>query len=327
MIYKGFSLIITVNQPTLQEKDQIVFELLKQKIVMVMKQSFPGIKTSIELWKGQEIVDFQEELRIKVNAQISEKWFYTHFKTTNTVLPRIDILNFLSKYVGYANWDDFVLKNQAKETTKMAIVNPNKLILLIPLFSLIVVGILFGLFKILNTQDYCFTFIDADTREPITSNKTEAILYLDGESPDHHLVDDQGRFNFTTDKSKIKMVVKSPYYKEDTIIRIVRKLNRNEVVMLEPDDYAMMIQYFSMMKVDDWEKRRGRLNDMIDDGAMICQVVNDKEASGVALFNKQEFIDKLTIPSGSLKNIDVLRTQFKDGKIMVLRFRIKTEKK
>jgi hypothetical protein len=150
---------------------------------------------------------------------------------------------------------------------------------------------------------------------------------LDGESPDHHLVDDQGRFYFKTDKSKIKLVVKSPYYKIDTIIRIVRKLNRNEVVMLEPDDYALMIQYFSLMKVDDWEKRRNRLNEMIDDNAMICQVFNDKEASGVALYNKQEFIDKLTIPSSSLKNIDVLRTQFKDGKIMVLRFRIKTEKK
>ena len=294
---------------------------------MVMKQSFPGIKPSIELWKGQEIVDFQEELRIKVNAQISEKWFYTHLKSSNTVLPRIDILNFLSKYVGYANWDDFVLNNDAKETAKMVTVNPNKFILLIPLFSVIVFGILFALFKVLNTQEYCFTFIDADTREPIKGNKTEAIIYLDGESPDPHLVDDKGRLYLATDKSKIKMIVKSPYYKTDTLIRIVKKLNRDVVVMLEPDDYALMIQYFSMMKVDDWEKRRGRLNEMIDDGAMICQVVNDKEASGVALYNKQEFIDKLTIPSGSLKNIDVLRTQYKDGKIMVLRFRIKTEKK
>ena len=292
-----------------------------------MKQSFPGIKTSIELWKGQEIVDFQEELRIKVNEQISEKWFYTHFKTTNAVLPRIDILNFLSKYVGYANWDDFVLKNEVREAPKRINVNSNRLIMLIPLFSLVVSGILFGLFKVLNTQDYCFTFIDADTREPITNNKTEAILFLDGESPNHHLVDDQGRFYFTTDKSKIKMVVISPYYKVDTIIRIVRKLDRNEVVMLEPDDYALMIQYFSMMKVDDWEKRRSKLNGMIDDGAMICQVLNDKDASGVALYNKQEFINKLTIPSGSLKNIDVLKTQLKDGKIMVLRFRIKTEKR
>ena len=294
---------------------------------MVMKQSFPGIKPSIELWKGQEIVDFQEELRIKVNAQISEKWFYTHLKSSNNVLPRIDILNFLSKYVGYANWDDFVLNNDAKETAKMVTVNPNKFILLIPLFSVIVFGILFALFKVINTQEYCFTFIDADTREPIKGNKTEAIIYLDGESPDPHLVDDKGRLYLATDKSKIKMIVKSPYYKTDTLIRIVKKLNRDVVVMLEPDDYALMIQYFSMMKVDDWEKRRGRLNEMIDDGAMICQVVNDKEASGVALYNKQEFIDKLTIPSGSLKNIDVLSTQYKDGKIMVLRFRIKTEKK
>jgi len=77
-----------------------------------------------------------------------------------------------------------------------------------------------------------------------------------------------------------------------------------------------------MMKVDDWEKRRTQLNGMIDDGAMICQVVNDKEATGMALYNKQEFIDKLTMPSGSLKNIEVLSSQAREGKIVVLRFRI-----
>ena len=120
------------------------------------------------------------------------------------------------------------------------------------------------------------------------------------------------------------MVVNAPYYKTDTIERIIRKFERDEVIILRPDDYAMMIHYFSTMKVDDWEKRRSTLNDMINDGAMIYQVFRGKEGigMGMALYNKQEFIDKLTMPSGSLRNIEILGTQLMEGKIMMLRFRI-----
>ena len=292
-----------------------------------MQQSYPGINPSVADWKGQEITDFQEDLRIKVNAQISEKWFYTHMKSTHATLPRIDMLNFLSKYAGYANWDDFIFKNRQKVRVSTAPMNANRYFFLIPLLALVIVCIFFGIFKLFNTREYRFTFIDADTHEPISSNSTEVILLPDGESPVPYLVGSDGCFHLKTDKSKIRMVVKSPYYQVDTIVRIVRKLDLNEMVMLKPDDYALMIHYFSMMKVDDWEKRRNRLNEMINDDAMIYQVINDKEAIGMTLYNKQEFIDKLTMPSGSLKNIEILRSQFRNGKIIVLRFRINEKKR
>ena len=69
------------------------FELLKRRIVEEMKQSFPEIPDSIMDWKGQNILDFQSELRIKVHENISEKWFYTHMKSNNGKLPRIESLN------------------------------------------------------------------------------------------------------------------------------------------------------------------------------------------------------------------------------------------
>ena len=310
----------------MQGKDQIYFELLKQKIVMKMKQSLPAVNPSIELWKGQEISDFQEDLRVKENAHISEKWFYTHMKTSNPVLPRIDMLNFLSKYAGFQNWDDFLLKNKPKEAEKTTFPNSTRILLFAILLSFVIIGAFFGLFKLFNTQNYCFTFMDADTREPITSDKTEVILYREGESPVQTLVGHDGRYRLKTDKSKIVMVVKAPCYKTDSIVRIVRKLDTDETVLLEPDDYALMIQYFSTLNLDDWEKRRKRLNEMIDDEAMICQVLTNKELSGLALFNKQEFIDKLTIPAGSLKNIEILRSQFSKGKIKILRFRTNAKK-
>jgi hypothetical protein len=299
--------------------------------VAMMQESYPGINPSIAEWKGQEITDFQEDLRIRVNAHISEKWFYTHMKSSLPSAPRIDMLNLLSRYAGYANWDDFVFKNSDVISNNLPAVSiqksANRFFVLIPFLVLIIIALFYGLFKIFNTQEYRFCFYDADTREPITNSQIEITLILEGETPIQNLTGPEGCFLLKTEKSLIRMVVKAPYYRTDTIRRMVRKLNRNEMVMLHADDYALIIHYFSMMKVDDWAKRRSRLEAMINDGAMICQVFNDKEATGMALYNKQEFIDKMTVPSGSLKNIEILNSQMRENKIMVLRFRINEKKK
>ncbi|MCX6287573.1 MAG: hypothetical protein NTY96_10705 [Bacteroidetes bacterium] len=320
----------------MSRKDQRYFEELKKKIVAMMQQSYPGINPSISKWKGQEITDFQEELLTSVNAHISEKWFYTHMKSVSKSLPRIDVLNLLSKYAGYANWDDFVFKNQdliqaSSESILTKAANPgtgnehpNRYFIFVPLAVLFIVLIFAGVFKLFNAREYRFCFYDADTREPITNSKIEVKILLEGESPVTSYCSSNGCFLLKTDKSLVKMVVSAPYYQTDTIRRVVKKLQPNEIISLHANDYALMIHYFSQMKVADWGKRRARLENMIDEGAMIYEVYSEKNAaSGMELLNKQEFIDKLTMPSGSLKNIEILDTKFRDGKIIVLRFRVK----
>ena len=305
-----------------------------------MQQSYPGINPSISEWKGQEITDFQEELLKSVNAHISEKWFYTHMKSVSKSLPRIDVLNLLSKYAGYVNWDDFVFKNQdlieasrgehpaVQEVSESIPSHANRYFIIIPIAAVCIVLIFFGVFKLFNTREYKFCFYDADTKEPISNSKIQVQVLTEGESPVTSYCGADGCFFFKTDKSLIRLVVSTPYYQSDTITRIVEKLKPNEIVNLHANDYALMIHFFSQMKVDDWEKRRTRLENMIDDGAMICQIYSEnKRATGMELLNKQEFIDKLTMPSGSLKNIEVLDTRYRAGKITVLRFRINTVKK
>ncbi len=87
----------------------------------------------------------------------------------------------------------------------------------------------------------------------------------------------------------------------------------------------MMIQYFSTMNVKDWQKRRDQLNLMIADSAMIYQVY--EEAVGVELYNKWEFINKLTLPSTGLKDIEILDTQYQGDKITLIRFKQKEAEK
>jgi hypothetical protein len=305
-----------------KDKEIKSFEILKQKIVVQMQQSFPGLNPVISEWKGQDIVDFQEELLQKVNAHISEKWFYNHLKSGKETLPRIDILNLLSKYVGYSNWDDFRFQNTVQESQADYSKKANRIFVYVPLIVLCILGIFVVLFKMMSSGDYQFQFYDADTRLPVVNSIIEVKVLHEGESPVNYLCGPYGSFTVKTDKANIHFVVKSPYYKTDTIVRLLDKFNRKESVQLQPDNYAMMIQYFSGMNVKDWQKRRNQLNRIIADSAMIYQVF-DREKIGVELFNKAEFIDKLTFPSTGLRRIEILDTQYRKNQISMIRFRQK----
>jgi len=185
------------------------FDILKQKIAVQMQQLYPGLNPAISEWKGQDIVDFQEELLHTVNAHISEKWFYTHLKSGKETLPRIDILNLLSKYVGYANWDDFQFKNTVPDKAADESNNSNRYFIYIPLLVVIILGIFVVLFKIMSSGDYRFQFYDADTRQPVVNNIIEVQVLHEGESPVNYLCGRDGSFTAKTDKANIRFVVKS----------------------------------------------------------------------------------------------------------------------
>ena len=292
-------------------------------MVAAMKLSYPGMNPEISDWKGQDITNFQEELLTKVNGRLSEKWFYSHVKSSNPSLPRIDVLNMLSKYAGYLNWDDFKFKNLGQLAVTQKTNQSNNIFIKVPLLLLAVVLLLFAVYKLMDTQNYIFTFIDADTGDPIVNGNIQVDLLLNGESPVNYFCDKQGSFALRTDQSKIKLAVKSPYYYADTVDRMLKKFNHNEQIRLRVDSYALMICYFSQTNVEAWQKRRDQLNKIFSDNAMIYQVPDQKNVTGLELFNKWEFIDKLTMPASSLKQIEIIDSRYENGQIAILRFKVK----
>lgn len=303
-----------------------MFQKLKEKIVATMQQSYPGISEDISQWKGHDITDFQDELSRKVRENISEKWFYTHMKGDNDSLPRIDVLNFLSRYAGYKNWDEFKHKEGHRKKNNRIGISPNRYFIILPLLTIVLLGVFYIAFKYYSTREYNFCFYDSDTRVQIQNTIIEVDLLLPGESPVYYLCDQSGCFSIKTDQRKITMVVKTPYYHTDTIVRILNKPSKEEKIMLQANNYALMIHYFSRMNIKDWKRRRKQLDDMIAENAMIYQVL-DEEETGMELYTKWEFIDLLTIPVSSLKQINILDTKYKDKKISILRFRQTKETK
>jgi hypothetical protein len=92
----------------LTDLDLLHFEQLKKDVQAQYLKEYTPSHDDISKWKGIDIIYFQEDLRKKAKGNISEKSFYTYFKTSPvTKIPRIDMLNLLSIYAGYDSWYEF----------------------------------------------------------------------------------------------------------------------------------------------------------------------------------------------------------------------------
>jgi len=98
----------------------LYFQNLKKAVQEKYLESHSPSFDDISKWKGIDIIYFQEDLRQKAKGNISEKTFYTYFKNNaHEKIPRIDMLNILSVYVGFNSWSEFRKKNPIAEQKKL----------------------------------------------------------------------------------------------------------------------------------------------------------------------------------------------------------------
>jgi len=306
----------------LHQKEYTLFSQLKKEVAATMMKSCPGIDPDISNWKGKDITDFQEDLLVRVNGQISEKWFYTHMKTGTSSLPRIDVLNLLSRYSGYMSWQDFCHRNLSILPSAG---KPVSLLIKITVVLISVITLFFILIEMIKTPVYRFAVVDSDTGEPLAGNEIRVELLMENESPVVILPDSSGHISVRTRERKIKMIVKAQYYFTDTITKTLRKYNNYNRIILNPDYYAIMISYFSQSDVDSWEERREQLAGIFSDDAIIFQFPGSNNGNGLSLYNKWEFIDKITMPTTGLKNIEIIDCRYLNGKVAVMRFTTKEQ--
>ena len=277
-----------------------------------MSRNFSMSSSEITDWKGEDIVIFQEALLNEVKGQISSKWFYTHMKSTGKSLPRIDVLNMLSQFVGYQNWADFKAQKSVAKTVKAS---PKKSKLLFILFPVILAVLI--PFMSSEEEFYTISVIDFDSNKA-PENPVEFEHLIEGESAKRIFTDSLGLIKLPANGSLNKLVIKSPYYKQDTLSRRVNE-EGGEIFKIKTDDYALMVHYFSKSKVKDWKRRRRMLAKIFHEEAEISEVF--KASYGLETYNKSEFINKLTLPLSSLEALEVISTERRDGKIYKMRVR------
>ncbi len=295
------------------------FQMLKQEVASRLRTAFPEVTADIEQWRGKEIRLLQEDLIDKVNGRVSEKWFYTHIKSGHAHLPRIDMLDLLSQYAVYDHWEHFkqskglasskIPKNPIRKRYALWVAAPLCLVLLAVFYM-----------NAHTSEQYQFCFINAYNQEAIHDASLDIIILHQDESPYRIKAGEDGCIQIHSPNDEVRFVVKGPYYQTDTVVRRLNKKQRSEQIALKTNDYAWMIHVFSNSNVEDWQQRRTQLDSMICEDARIFQIF-EQELLGMEMYNKWEFIDKLTMPIQSLRNIEILEMQYAADKIEELRFK------
>lgn len=294
-----------------------LFYQLKTEILCEYQKAYPFWKGTLQDFGNKEIAQLQDLIEVKTNQRISEKWFYTHIKPlNNTRLPREDMLDILTEWLGYTGWDEFKVRqeelfnsNQKKSGLR------GKVIAGILLFIIVVVAVVVFGGGNLWRYSYKVNFRDQYTQKLIDETNFSIFLIDDRDSLNQQKIN-KGFLELLHDDEKIQVKVISPYYKDEVFLLMP---GNDKTIYLQPDDYAMMLLVYMNSNLKDWEKRRKQLNEIILEDAEILEVMN--EDIGVEFLNKQEFIDKITIPVESTKRMEIIDIKYQGkGKIIGLKF-------
>ena len=268
--------------------------------------------SDVKEWNGDTITSFQEDMFQSVKGKVSEKWFYTYFKNETSKLPRVDMLNLLSSYIGFENWHAFKAAYVSEEKKLKQTKKLSWLIIFIPIAIVFIVT--------MNSQNE-FRFCFNDDLNSTIVNQMDIKVLLGNQSPLYFKTDSLGCFKYETKSDKITFVVSSPYYKTDTIVRSLEKSGYHSI-KLKSDDYAFILKYYTSGNVKDWKKHRQKIENLIYDNAKIYRHYHNN--MGTEIYSKDEFVRLLTIPTSSLKRIKILDNQYDNNldKITHLEFTI-----
>ena len=299
------------------EKENILFNQLKKAVSETFLKENTALSQDISLWKGEDIIKFQEDLFIKVKGRVSEKWFYNYFRNDIQKLPRIDMLNLLSEYVGYADWAGFVASHnaQTKKTKRQKHYVKYIVFAVLALALAIVLG-----FVLKQEQGHEVNLCFVDETGQLISEPVNITVKLKEETS-KMIQSKDACVTFKIKNNTMNIQIKSPYYTDKVLKRSLENGDYKEQIMLETDVYALILRHYSNSDTDNWKVRRDKLNQLIADDAIIYQQwFGDNK--GVEMYSKEDFVYQMTIPTSILKHIEILETVYKNGKIQKLRFRV-----
>lgn len=314
----------------MRHPERVYFNELKSQIVTCFRERYVDCPDDISQWKGKVIENFQEDLQEKVKGRISTRWFYDHLKSDKEDrIPRVDILNLLSEYCGFDSWEAFIEQKKSegiKDRPLKSRLESKRLIKLLSylvVLSAVVIAVVNMTGKKTGKIEYKISFIDSDFGMPIANKNLEIRLLEDGREGVIVKADSNGCLNLVLENEKFSFIVSADYYKTDTI-EINTGDKKGEEITLKIDDYSMLIHQLSVTESEGWERRRDQLDQMISENAVIFFVTEENQ--GIEMYNKEEFIDRMTMPISALKNLRILQTEYRDGKISKMRITQENDK-
>jgi hypothetical protein len=285
------------------------FQELKEKVLLKYQEHYPFFQGNWKTFSSQNIQNLIGSIEEKCKQTISEKWIYTHLKPeTNSKIPRKDMLNILSQFVGYSGWDEFAFEEKISVSRESKEVTKSKtnfwFALLIMIFGIAIVLVFFYKKEAPKPKDIKLN--NEFTNEKVNNNEVK--VYEVNDSVSKPLEVKEGKVQVSNEDKKTKLVIKSPFYKTKII-----DLNTNGEVLefnkidLKPDDYAMMLKAFMSSDIKDWKTRKEQLDKILSDDLEVMVMLKDN--LGAEYFNKKEFSQRLIIPTASLRKMKIIEIE------------------
>ncbi|WP_396198539.1 hypothetical protein [Flavobacterium sp.] len=287
------------------------FYQLKKSVLEQYQNSYPYFNGSWKSFSSQDILNLIDDIQLITKQSISEKWIYTHLKPeANQKLPRKDMLDILSVYVGKSGWDEFVFNGNIKNNNNNFILRfSNKIGIWVLFFGVLIAG--FFIWKFLSKEEQKLEFQNSFTKDSIAKEEVKA--YVVEDTVEKQI--DLNSSTFNIDKAT-KVVLKSPFYKPKEITILPNEPIPK--VELNPNDYAMMLKAFMKSDIKDWQTRKAQLQKILSDNLEVMVMLPNN--LGAEYYNKQEFSQKVILPTASLKKLKIVELkQENDNKISFLR--------
>ena len=302
------------------------FYELKEKVLLKYQEQYPFFQGNWKNFSSQDIQNLIGSIEEKCKQTISEKWIYMHLKPeTNSKIPRKDMLNIVSQYVGFSGWDEFIFEEISEPNDILQIKASRKskkmvwFLALILIFTIVTAVVVFYRKEVPDLKTIQLN--NEFTNEKVNSNEVKVYQVKDSVSKSLEVKEGKVVIDNSDDK-KSKIVIKSPFYKTKTIDlnsddATVQSINN---VDLTPDDYAMMLKAFMLSDIKNWETRKVQLDKILSDNLEVLVLL--KNDLGVEFFNKSEFSQKLIVPTPSVRRMKIIEIKNdQNNKIQFIRIK------
>lgn len=284
----------------------ILFLELKNKVLIEYRKNYPYFQGNWRNFSSNDIRQLIDLIEIQLNERVSEKWIYTHLKPkTNDRLPRKDMLDIFSKFVGYSDWNEFIFKHQNKETNFR---NSSKkyykwIGFLIVILGLIGVGVyLFPIQPKFNSKT--ISLKNEFTKAPVNLEEIDIYTVKDSVKETVEVIDSK----IEVSENNELIIIESPYFEKQEV-----QINESKSeILIKPEDYALVLKTFIDSDLKDWESRKEKLNKILADSLEV--IVLTKENLGAEYLNKKEFSEKLIIPTSETRKMKIIHLETNEKK-------------
>jgi hypothetical protein len=283
-----------MNEPQL-------FQLLKNEVLLNYQKHYPFFQGNWKQFSSQDIQNLIDLIEDKQNQRISEKWIYTHLKPeTNEKLPRKDMLDILSHFCGFSGWDEYVFTHKKENSIVQKTKKKSNYFWIIGVGLMIILFIFYWTNKT-KTDSKTIEIQDEFTQEKIADEDVKVYQIDDDKKVPVKVEDGKATLESVSPETKIR--VESPFYKKKEV-EVAKSNNEKQILLMQPDDYSLMLKAFMQSDIKDWQTRKEQLQKILaDDLEVIVMLPNNL---GAEYYNKKEFSEKLIIPTSTIKKMRIL---------------------